>query len=81
MLLSWNIKKLNLKILIFGPFVHPMSWKIAQNQLNLSFLPYFTRNYQRDGPMNVNGNQEGAPNYFPNSFSGPNVDRRWKEHS
>merc|ERR1712179_448849 len=29
------------------------------------------RNYQRDGPMNVNGNQEGAPNYFPNSFSGP----------
>jgi len=39
------------------------------------------RNYQRDGPMNVNGNQEGAPNYFPNSFSGPNVDRRWKEHS
>merc|ERR1712128_241109 len=39
-----------------------------------------TRNYQRDGPMNVNGNQEGSPNYFPNSFSGPNVDRRWKEH-
>jgi len=37
------------------------------------------RNYQRDGPMNVNGNQSGAPNYFPNSFSGPNVDRKWKE--
>jgi len=37
------------------------------------------RNYQRDGPMNVNGNQEGGPNYFPNSFSGPNVDRRWKQ--
>jgi len=30
-------------------------------------------NYQRDGFMTVNGNQEGAPNYFPNSFNGPNV--------
>lgn len=27
--------------------------------------------YQRDGPMNVDGNQAGSPNYFPNSFSGP----------
>ena len=33
------------------------------------------RNYQRDGPMNVTSNHDGAPNYFPNSFSGPNVDR------
>lgn len=29
------------------------------------------RNYQRDGPMNVTNNQGGAPNYYPNSFSGP----------
>lgn len=29
------------------------------------------RNYQRDGPMNVTANQGGAPNYYPNSFSGP----------
>lgn len=29
------------------------------------------RNYQRDGPMCVDSNQEGAPNYHPNSFSGP----------
>ena len=29
------------------------------------------RNYQRDGPMVVDGNQGGAPNYFPNSFGGP----------
>jgi len=35
--------------------------------------PYRTtvRNYQRDGPMNVTNNQTGAPNYYPNSFSGP----------
>ncbi|XP_064398721.1 catalase-like isoform X3 [Halichondria panicea] len=30
-----------------------------------------TRNYQRDGPMCVDGNQGGAPNYYPNSFCGP----------
>lgn len=28
-------------------------------------------NYQRDGPQNVTDNQDGRPNYFPNSFSGP----------
>lgn len=35
--------------------------------------PYATRvrNYQRDGPAVVDGNQRGAPNYFPNSFEGP----------
>jgi catalase len=29
------------------------------------------RTYQRDGPMTVDNNQGGAPNYFPNSFGGP----------
>lgn len=31
------------------------------------------RTYQRDGVMTVDGNQGGAPNYFPNSFNGPDV--------
>jgi catalase len=29
------------------------------------------KNFQRDGVMRVDGNQSGAPNYFPNSFGGP----------
>eukprot|EP01097_Dermamoeba_algensis_P008352 TRINITY_DN553_c0_g1_i1.p1 TRINITY_DN553_c0_g1~~TRINITY_DN553_c0_g1_i1.p1 ORF type:complete len:500 (-),score=117.33 TRINITY_DN553_c0_g1_i1:134-1633(-) len=35
--------------------------------------PYASRisNYQVDGSMAVNGNHGSAPNYFPNSFSGP----------
>jgi catalase len=35
--------------------------------------PYRTRitNYQRDGPQTFTNNQEGAPNYYPNSFGGP----------
>merc|ERR1712076_253722 len=35
------------------------------------------RNYQRDGPLTVDSNQEGAPNYFPNSFSGPQDDVKY----
>merc|ERR1712062_783379 len=38
------------------------------------------RNYQRDGPMTVTNNQAGAPNYFPNSFSGPRSDLKYQEH-
>lgn len=29
------------------------------------------KNYNRDGPQVFDDNQGGAPNYFPNSFSGP----------
>lgn len=34
------------------------------------------KNYQRDGPMNNTDNQAGAPNYFPNSFEGPQASPR-----
>uniref|UniRef100_A0A6I8PBH7 Catalase n=1 Tax=Ornithorhynchus anatinus TaxID=9258 RepID=A0A6I8PBH7_ORNAN len=37
-------------------------------------------NYQRDGPMCVFDNQGGAPNYFPNSFSGPENQPKALEH-
>jgi catalase len=52
------------------------------NQIPVN-CPYrcVARNYQRDGPMTIDGNQAGAPNYFPNSFSGPNVDRSYVESS
>jgi catalase len=38
--------------------------------------PYRTKtlNYQRDGPQRTDNNQDGAPNYFPNSFGGPEPD-------
>ena len=37
--------------------------------------PYAARvsTYQRDGNMAVDGNSQGRPNYFPNSFGGPQV--------
>ena len=30
--------------------------------------------------MTVDGNQNGAPNYFPNSFSGADHSKRWAQH-
>jgi len=44
--------------------------------------PYATksRNYQRDGFMTVDGNQDGAPNYYPNSFNGPVDDLKYSAH-
>lgn len=36
------------------------------------------RSYQRDGPQCFDGNQGGAPNYFPNSFNGPVDDPKYK---
>ncbi|MDR1721626.1 MAG: catalase [Methanobrevibacter sp.] len=35
-------------------------------------------NYQRDGPMNVEDNGGSGPNYYPNSFDGPEPDISFK---
>ncbi|XP_026706610.1 catalase isoform X1 [Athene cunicularia] len=48
--------------------------RLGPNYLQIPVnCPFRTRvaNYQRDGPMCVSDNQGGAPNYYPNSFSGP----------
>lgn len=46
--------------------------RLGANYLQIPVnCPFKTRNYFRDGPQTVNDNQNGAPNYFPNSFSGP----------
>lgn len=37
------------------------------------------KSYQRDGPGCVDDNGGNAPNYFPNSFSGPNHDSKFDE--
>jgi len=53
--------------------------RLGANYLQIPVnCPYRTsvKNYQRDGPMTVDTNQEGCPNYFPNSFSGPVDDVR-----
>lgn len=43
--------------------------------------PYKTKpsNYQRDGQMCVDCNQDGSPNYYPNQFNGPTENCRYLE--
>ncbi|MEO6232068.1 MAG: catalase [Ferruginibacter sp.] len=48
-------------------------------QIPVNRCPYAVNNYQRDGQMNVNGNGEDAPNYFPNSFDEITADAEYKE--
>ncbi len=36
-----------------------------------------TNNYQRDGVMNIDGNGGAGPNYYPNSFDGPEPDAQY----
>lgn len=53
--------------------------RLGPNYLQLPVnCPYrvSTKNYQRDGPMTFTDNQGGAPNYFPNSFEGPEENAR-----
>ena len=46
--------------------------RLGANYLQIPVnCPFKARNYQRDGPQCMGDNQAGAPNYFPNSFSGP----------
>lgn len=53
--------------------------RLGPNYLQIPVnCPFRVRNYQRDGPL-CSANQEGAPNYFPNSFSGPNHEEKFLE--
>ncbi|XP_019748872.1 catalase [Hippocampus comes] len=58
--------------------------RLGANYLHIPVnCPYRARvaNYQRDGPMCMNDNQGGAPNYYPNSFSAPDTQPQFVESS
>ncbi|XP_035719813.1 catalase-like [Vespa mandarinia] len=49
---------------------HRLGPNHLQLPINCPYKNISTMNYQKDGAMAIN-NQDGAPNYYPNSFSGP----------
>ena len=56
--------------------------RLGANYLQIPVnCPFKVKNYQRDGPMTINDNQAGAPNYYPNSFSGPEHSKAFLESS
>ncbi|XP_050311792.1 catalase-like [Anthonomus grandis grandis] len=53
-------------------------YRLGANHLQIPVnCPFKVKNFQRDGFMCLN-NQGNAPNYHPNSFSGPQVDPKVK---
>ncbi|CAL1265609.1 unnamed protein product [Larinioides sclopetarius] len=57
-------------------------YRLGSNFLQIpvnSALNTSVRNYERDGLQTVTNNQDGAPNYYPNSFCGPISDPAYKE--
>lgn len=58
--------------------------RLGTNYLQIPVnCPYNARvkNYERDGPGCVSDNQSGAPNYYPNSFSGPQDNKTYLERT
>lgn len=56
--------------------------RLGANYLQLPVnCPYrvSVKNFQRDGPLCFNDNQGGAPNYYPNSFGGPEPSQRTRD--
>ncbi|CAD5117023.1 DgyrCDS5853 [Dimorphilus gyrociliatus] len=57
--------------------------RLGTNYLHIPVnCPYNSKvkNYQRDGFMVTTDNQGDAPNYYPNSFGGPEQDNKFLEH-
>ncbi|CAL8129480.1 unnamed protein product [Orchesella dallaii] len=52
---------------------HRLGPNYAQTPVNCPLRTIKVRNYSRDGFMSQDAQQGGSPNYFPNSFGGPNV--------
>lgn len=50
---------------------HRLGPNYAQIPVNCPLTCVKVSTYTRDGPMNMDIKQGGAPNYFPNSFNGP----------
>jgi catalase len=52
---------------------------VNYNHIPVNACPYGSNNYMRDGHMNTLSFQENSPNYFPNSFDGPQIDASYSE--
>ncbi|MDZ4665242.1 MAG: catalase [Bacteroidota bacterium] len=65
--------------LLSYPDAHRYRLGVNYEQIFVNKCPYMTSNYQRDGRMNIDGNGEDSPNYFPNSFDDIYIDANYKE--
>ncbi len=57
------------------PDAHRYRLGVNYEKLPVNRCPFAVNNYQRDGAMAFDDNGGDGPNYYPNSFGGPEVDK------
>jgi catalase len=73
-------KMLQGRILAY-PDAHRYRLGVNYEQIPVNRPIHSANNHQRDGMMNINGNGESDPNYYPNSFDNIKADEKYKEPS
>ncbi len=77
--ISYSPDKMLQGRLLSYPDAHRYRLGVNYEQIPVNRCPYMVANYERDGHMNISGNGEDNPNYYPNSFDDIYVDTNYKE--
>jgi len=77
--ISYSPDKMLQGRLLSYPDAHRYRLGANYEQIPVNKCPFMTSTYQRDGMMRVDGNGEGTPNYYPNSFDDKFVDASYKQ--
>jgi len=76
--ISYSPDKMLQGRLLSYPDAHRYRLGVNYEQIPVNRCPYAVNNYERDGHMRVDGNADGSPNYFPNSFDQIKPDEKYK---
>ena len=76
--ISYSPDKMLQGRLLSYPDAHRHRLGANYEQIPVNRCPYAVNNYERDGHMRVDGNADGNPNYFPNSFDNIKPDETYK---
>ena len=76
--ISYSPDKMLQGRLLSYPDAHRYRLGVNYEQIPVNRCPYAVNNYERDGHMRVDGNADGNPNYFPNSFDNIKPDEKYK---
>ncbi|HLX90608.1 MAG TPA: catalase [Puia sp.] len=76
--ISYSPDKMLQGRLLSYPDAHRYRLGVNYEQIPVNKCPFAVNNYERDGSMRIDGNSNGSPNYYPNSFDNIKPDERSK---
>ncbi|HEY4875048.1 MAG TPA: catalase [Puia sp.] len=76
--ISYSPDKMLQGRLLSYPDAHRYRLGANYEQIPVNRCLYAVNNYERDGHMRIDGNVDGAPNYFPNNFDDIKLDEKYK---